>query len=116
MLKTFAHCWLILSLLIAPVQFASADMAALDYGQMKCDMMDMNGSMDRDMSALSLDGGCECPDSCKVSCTAAHISLATNAVLNMFYLNSSVKLTSLSFSIVGTDQIIELRPPRKLHA
>jgi len=117
MLKFLSHFWLILSLLVAPVQFASAGMAVLDYGQMKCEMMDMTdhdmATMDHDMSAQ---GGCECPDQCKVSCTGAHMSLATTTVLQMAYVSSSSKLVSPSFSVVGTDQIIELRPPKKFHA
>jgi len=43
MLKFFAHCWLVLSLLVAPVQFATADIAVIDHAEMKCEMMDMNG-------------------------------------------------------------------------
>jgi len=113
MLKFLSHFWLILSLLVAPVQFASADMAAVDHSQMKCEMMDMGGSMDHDMPS---NGGCECPDQCKVSCTSAHMSLATNTALQMTHVSSSIKLVSRSFSVAGIDQIIELRPPRKLHA
>jgi len=113
MLKLLSHFWLILSLLVVPVQFASADMTALEKGQMKCEMMDMDGSMDHDMSA---EGGCECSDQCKVSCAGAHISLAITATVEMFHLNSSIKLVSRSSSILGIDQNIELRPPRKLHA
>jgi len=113
MLKFLSHFWLILSLLVAPVQFASADMAAVDHGQMKCEMMEMDGSMDHDMSSK---GGCECSEQCKVSCTGAHLSLAITSVLQVAQLNSSAKLVSRSFSVAGIDQIIELRPPRKFHA
>jgi len=89
-------------------------MAAVDHGQMKCEMMDMDGSMDHDMSSS---GSCECPDQCKVSCTGAHISLATTALMQMAHVtSSSTKLASRSFSVADTDQIIELRPPRKLLA
>ena len=114
MLKLLSHFWLILSLLIAPVQFVSADMAVFDHGQMKCEMMNMDSSMDHDMSPQA--GGCECPDQCKVSCTSANISLATTALVQMTHVSSSTKLASRSFSVAGTDQIIELRPPRKLLA
>ncbi|MCK4743130.1 MAG: hypothetical protein KAT25_04865 [Sulfuriflexus sp.] len=120
MLKFLSHFWLVLSLLVAPVQFASADMAALDHGQMKCEMMDMDGAMDKmgqmDHDMSSQDGSCECPDQCKVSCTAAHMSLATSSVLQMLHVSSSTKLDSRSSSITGIDQLTELRPPRKFHA
>ena len=114
MLRFLSHFWLILSLLIVPVQFASADMAALDHGQMKCEMMDMDGSMDHDMSSQT--GGCECSDQCKVSCTGAHMSLATSITTQMAHVNSSTKLDSRSSSNTGIEQLTELRPPRKLHA
>lgn len=114
MLKFLSHFWLILSLLVAPVQFASADMAAMNHGQMKCEMMDMDGPMGHDMS--SQNSGCECPDQCKVSCTGAHMSLATNIPLQMEHVSSSTKLDSRSSSITGIDLLTELRPPKKFHA
>jgi len=113
MLKFLSHIWLILSLLVAPVQFVSADMAALDHGQMKCEMMDMDGSMEHNMPAQ---GGCECPEQCKVDCAGAHISLAMNAVVQLLNIDSSTTLRAQSFSAAGIDQILELRPPKKLHA
>lgn len=114
MLKFLSYFWLVLSLLVAPVQFASANMAAMDHGQMKCEMMDMDDPMDHDMS--SQDGGCECPDQCKVSCTGAHMSLAITAALQMAHVSSSTKLDGRSSSDTGIEQLTELRPPRKLHA
>ena len=95
------------------MQFVGADMATMDHGQMKCEMMDMDGSMDHDMAAQ---GGCECSDQCKVSCTGAHMSLAISATLHMDHVNTSIKLDSRSSSITGIDQLTELRPPRKFHA
>jgi len=89
-------------------------MVAMDHGQMKCEMMDMDGPMDHDMS--SQEGGCECPDQCKVSCTAAHMSLAIITTLQMAHVSSSTKLDSRSSSNTGIEQLTELRPPRKLHA
>jgi len=121
MFRLFAHCWLILSLLVAPVQFATADIAVLDHGQAKCAMMDMqdhdmagmgNGSMDHDMSG----SGCQCPDQCKVSCAGAHLSLALNSTLRVPNFSSSTSLDTLSTSIRGIDQLTELRPPKLLHA
>jgi len=85
-------------------------MAAMDHGQMKCEMMNMDGSMDHDMS------GCECPEQCKVNCTSVHMNLAINVAIQMLRVDSTEKLVSRSFSMVGTDQIIELRPPKKFHA
>jgi len=114
MLKLISHLWLILSLLVVPVQFATADMTMLDHGQMKCDMMEMDSSMEHDMS--SSQGGCECSDQCKVSCAGAHISLAMNTVIPMAYVGPSTKPLSRPFSAAGIDQLLELRPPKKLHA
>jgi len=113
MLKFLSHFWLILSLLIAPVQFAGADMAMQDNGQMKCEMMDMDGSMNHDMSA---DGSCECSEQCQTNCAGAHVSLAITTALQMVHLNSSIKLVNRTQSITGIDQLTELRPPIKLHA
>lgn len=115
MLKSFAHCWLILSLLVAPLQFAAADMAMLDHAEMKCEMMDMHaghdmqgGTMDHSMGQ----DGCECPDQCKVSCASAHISLGMSNVIQFVpvYLDSPV--TVLSTSIHGINHLTELRPPK----
>jgi len=102
-----------MSLLFAPMQFVAADMATIDHGQMKCEMMDMDGSMEHDMAAQ---GGCECPDQCKVSCAGAHMSLATVSMLQMTHVNTSIKLDSRTSSITGIEQLTELRPPRKFHA
>ena len=117
MLKLLSHFWLILSLLVAPVQFASADMAAVDHGQMKCDMMNM---ADHDMATMnhdmSTEGGCECPEQCKVNCASAHMSLAMTTALQVLSTNSSTKLISRTSSIAGIDQVTELRPPKKLYA
>ena len=115
MLKFFAHCWLILSLLVAPVQFAAADMAVVDHAEMKCEMMDMDGqhemqagSMDHDMAK----GGCECPEQCKVSCASAHLSLGMHSILQFAKVTSSYTVSALTTSIDGIDHLTELRPPK----
>jgi hypothetical protein len=116
MLKFFAHCWLILSLLVAPVQFAVADMAVVDHAEMKCDMMDMDGqhempagsSMDHDMAK----DGCECPEQCKVSCASAHISLGMNSIQQFVKETSSSTVSALTTSISGISHLTELRPPK----
>ena len=118
MLKFFAHCWLILSLLVAPLQFATADMAMVDHAEMKCGMMDMDGQhnmqdgamagMDHDMSK----GSCECPEQCKVSCASAHMNLGINSIPQFAKVTSSFMVSALTTSISGIDQTTELRPPR----
>jgi hypothetical protein len=114
MLKFFAHCWLILSLLVVPLQFAAADMAVLDHAEMKCEMMDMHGqhemqgsSMDHDMTK----DGCECPDQCKVDCAGAHISLGIASIMQVTKVSSSIMVSALTISIYGIDHLTELRPP-----
>lgn len=116
MLKFFAHCWLILSLLVAPLQFATADMAVVDHAEMKCEMMDMDGqhdmsggsSMNHDMAKDS----CDCPEQCKVSCASAHLSLGTNNILQFAKISSSFTVSALTTSFNGIDHSTELRPPR----
>jgi len=115
MLKFFAHCWLVLSLLIAPLQFAAADMAALDHAEMKCEMMDMDAqhamqdsSMDHDMAK----DGCDCPEQCKVHCASAHLSLGMNSILQFAKVTSSYTVSALTISIDGIDHLTELRPPK----
>lgn len=118
MLKFFAHCWLILSLLVAPIQFAAADMAVLDHAEMKCEMMDMDGphTMQQasmaDMDHNMAQGGCECPDQCKVSCAGAHISLAIHSVSQFANVPTSFTVSVLTTSIQGIDRTTELRPPK----
>jgi hypothetical protein len=120
MLKFFAHCWLILSLLVAPVQFAAADMAVLDHAEMKCEMMDIHGQHEMhqsDMQGCSIDhsmaqDGCECPEQCKVSCASAHISLGMNSITQFAKITSLVTVSALTTSIDGIDHLTELRPPR----
>jgi hypothetical protein len=119
MLKFFAHCWLILSLLVVPVQFAVADMAVLDHAEMKCEMMDMHGQHEmhqNDMQDGSMDhsmgqDGCECPEQCKVSCASAHISLGITSIMQVAKTSSSVTVSALTTSIHGIDHLTELRPP-----
>jgi len=111
MLKFLAHCWLILSLLVAPLQFATADIAVIDHGSAKCEMMDMADhdmpGMDHDMS----NGGCECPEQCKVSCASAHISLGmVNSFQFASMLSSQLVIAPIG-SIHSIEHLTELRPP-----
>lgn len=118
MLKFFAHCWLVLSLLVAPLQFAVADMAVFDHAEMKCEMMNMDGQhemqdgamagMDHDMAK----DGCDCPEQCKVSCASAHLSLGMNSIMQFSKVISSYTVSALNTSIDGIDHLTELRPPK----
>lgn len=114
MLKFFAHCWLILSLLVVPVQFAAADMAVVDHAEMKCEMMDMDGQHDMQDGAMDHSmgqDGCECPEQCKVSCASAHLSLGMHSVLPFAKASTSLTVSALTTSINGIDHTTELRPP-----
>jgi len=112
MLKLFAHCWLILSLLVAPVQFAAADIAVLDHADSKCEMMDMAGHSMADMDHSSAgQGGCECPDQCKVSCASAHIGLGMTTVMQFVSTMSSFSVNAPIDSIRGIGHLTELPPP-----
>lgn len=114
MLKLFAHCWLILSLLVAPLQFAAADMAVIDHAEMKCEMMDMQAGHDMPAGGMEhsmAQDSCECPDQCKVSCTGAHLSLGMNSVLQFVPVSPLYQASVLTTSIHGIPHRTELRPP-----
>lgn len=119
MLKIFAHCWLILSLLVAPLQFAAADMAVLDHVGQKCEMMaDMTGQHEMqvgDMAGMNHDmakDGCDCPEQCKAQCASAHLSLGLNSVIQFAKVVSSYTVSALTTSFHGIDRLTELRPPK----
>lgn len=118
MLKIFAHCWLVLSLLVAPLQFAAADMTEFDHAGMKCEMMDMTGQHEMqagDMAGMTHDmakGGCDCPEQCKVHCASAHISLGLDNIMQFAKVPSSYTVNALTTSFYGIDHLAELRPPK----
>ena len=115
MLKYFTHCWLILSLLVAPLQFAVADLVVLDHANAKCEMMDMGN--EHSMHTGTMDHGnmagdaCECPDQCKASCASAHISLGMPAFFQLPSTISSVKVSAPERAIHDIHRLTELRPP-----
>ncbi|WP_126452698.1 hypothetical protein [Sulfuriflexus mobilis] len=126
MLKFLAHCWLILSLLIAPLHFAAADMAVSDHAEMKCESMDVHSqnamqdsSMEHDMARdtskcsekCQAADGCECAGQCKVSCASAHSSLAMLGLIQFMRVASSFSVGALTTSIRGIYPLTELRPP-----
>ena len=117
MLRFFAHCWLMLSLLVAPLQFFAAEIAVPDNAGMKCEMMDLHAGHDMQDDAASMDhsmgqDGCECPEQCKVSCASAHISLGINSIFQFLPTSPESSVNALTTSIHGIVQHTELRPPK----
>jgi len=120
MLKLFAHTWLVLSLLIAPLPYAMADTAMLDQGQMQCDESQQH-SQHQETTTQILDTqneSSECCDKCGSSCsTCIHFSVGMsqfNSVLE--HPQYSSYPNRISDTIIGVISFTEFRPPRKFHA
>ena len=120
MLKRIAHCWLVLSLLAAPVSYVAADLAKIDQGQAHCETMAEHGGQHKpgvDRSDVEKDS-CECCGQCESACaTCIHLnvgvsSIPTSPVTTLF--NTFPPVTS--DKALGLDAPGEYRPPRQLRA
>lgn len=120
MLKLFAHTWLVLSLLVAPLPYAMADTAMLDQGQMQCDTSQQHSQHEK--SAIQTtdvqNGSSECCDKCGSSCSSCiHFNVGVsqfNTVLE--HPQYSSYPNSTSDTVVGVTSLTAFRPPRKFHA
>ncbi len=120
MLKLFSQFWLILSLLVAPLPYATADMVMAEQGQMTCQNADQHAmhteqSTDNTVSQKDV---CECCDQCGSACSSClHFSAGLSQVNNVpehprydLYPHNAIE------TVAGLSRFIEIRPPRKLHA
>lgn len=122
MLRLFAHFWLILSLLVAPLQFAMADLSVADMGTICCAYTDGHNNSGEEANASSehdlCDNSSECSKQCKTDCaTSVYSSLVlpdeNGAVVNGFNNSYASKFINIFDSLVGQT---ELRPPKSLHS
>ncbi len=120
MLRLFSQFWLILSLLVAPLPYALADMTMLDQGEMKCESADqaaMHSELSSEDSTKSKEA-CECCEQCGSSCSSCiHFSVGLSQLDNFSnHPRYASYPQNVIEAIVGLDRFTEFRPPRKLHA
>lgn len=120
MLKLFSHFWLILSLLVAPLPYAVADIAMADQGQMQCENAGQH-AQHNEQSVQTVDTekqSCECCDQCESACVSCLHFSAGISPLNNFpdHPSYDVYPSPVIDSAVGISLRTEFRPPRKLHA
>lgn len=121
MLKLFSQFWLILSLMIAPLPYAMADMAMAEQGAMKCENTDhqsMQTAQSVDSSDIQQQDKCECCDQCGSTCSSCiHFSIGLSQIDSIpaqlqydSYQHQTVD------TVAGLSRLTEFRPPRQLHA
>ena len=122
MLRLFSQFWLILSLLVAPLPYALADMTMLEQGEMKCESADQDAMMHSDElsseTSASSKESCECCDQCGSSCSSCiHFSVGLSQLDNFQnHPRYASYPKNMIDTAIGLDRSTEFRPPRKLHA
>jgi len=122
MLRFLSHFWLVLSLLVAPLPYALADMTMLDQGEMKCESADQAAMMHSDElsseNSASSKESCECCDQCGSSCSSCiHFSVGLSQLDNFQnHPRYASYPKNMIDTAIGLDRFTEFRPPRKLHA
>lgn len=120
MLKLFAQFWLVLSLVVAPLPYAMADLAMADQGNMDCKNADQHSQHTKnysDNSELEKDS-CDCCDQCSSACSSCiHLSTGLSAVMfDTQFPSYSVSPDSILDSNLSVTRRIEVRPPKEFHA
>lgn len=120
MLRLFAHLWLVMSLLVAPLQYVVADVPMPEKVHSHCDKMEQHAMYhhaDHDMSNSSKNmtsKDCNCCDKCKTSC-ASCIHLSVGLPDSPVYVQASLTDNFLPATVIqayGIAAPIELRPPK----